>query len=72
MLIIIGKPNCSYCTKAKDHCDKNGVVYEYFDMTTNNSAVRDLVVAMGAESVPQIFDGFHHVGGYTELLEYNP
>ncbi len=72
MLVIVGRPKCDYCTKAKEHCEKNGVIYEYFDMTDNDGAIRNLVVAMGATTVPQIFDGFHHIGGYTELLQYNP
>ena len=69
MLILIGKPNCTYCEKAKDYCDKREIPYEYFDMS-EHTEVKDLVVAMGAETVPQIFDGFKHIGGYEELLEY--
>lgn len=69
MLIIIGKPDCKYCEKAKDYCEKNSLTYSYYDMT-KSSEMRDLVVNMGAEAVPQIFDGFKHIGGFTELTEY--
>ena len=69
MLIIIGKPNCKYCEKAKDYCNSKEIAYEYFDMA-EHTEVKDLVVAMGAETVPQIFDGFSHVGGYEELVKY--
>ena len=71
MLTIIGKPNCKFCTKAKDFCEANEITYKYFDMT-DHPTVRDLIVNMGAESVPQIFDGFTHIGGYDELVRYNP
>jgi len=71
MIVIIGKPNCKFCVKAEDHCEEKGIPYEYFDMT-DHPTVRDLIMSMGAESVPQIFDGFKHIGGYTELVQYNP
>lgn len=69
MLIIIGKPNCEYCEKAKTYCNSKELAYEYFDMT-DHPTVRNLVVGMGAETVPQIFDGFEHIGGYEELIRY--
>lgn len=69
MISIIGKPNCKYCERAKEFCDTHEIPYEYFDMT-ESTEMRDLVVNMGAETVPQIFDGFKHIGGFTELTEY--
>ena len=58
---------CPYCNAAKSLLDDKGVPYDEIDAT--DPAVRmDMVQrAHGRRTVPQIFIGDRHVGGYDEL-----
>lgn len=58
---------CPYCYTAKALLDEKGVAYDEIDAT--DPAVRmDMIQrAHGRRTVPQIFIGDRHVGGYDEL-----
>ncbi len=60
---------CPYCTAAKSLLDEKGVPYEEIDVT--DPALRMAMVerAHGRRTVPQIFIGERHVGGYDELAQ---
>ena len=58
---------CPYCRMAERLLDKKGVQAEKV-MVDENPARRDEMVRLtGRTSVPQIFIGDEHVGGYREL-----
>jgi glutaredoxin len=69
MIIIYGKPDCGYCTKAKKLADDIGVVYEYRDVFDGDNMMEMMEAAPGAKTVPQIFEGFRYIGGYTEFYQ---
>ena len=58
---------CPYCVAAKSLLDKKGVPYEEVD--ANDPEVRMAMVqrAHGRRTVPQIFVGETHVGGYDDM-----
>lgn len=58
---------CPYCVKAIDHCDKHGFRYVYRDI--GNSLTRDELFRRfpDAKTVPQIFIGQTHIGGFDKL-----
>lgn len=58
---------CPYCSAAKALLDEKGVAYEEIDVT--DPALREQMMqrAHGRRTVPQIFAGDVHVGGYDEL-----
>ncbi len=58
---------CPYCNAAKSLLDDKGVSYEEIDVT--DPALRSAMVerAHGRRTVPQIFIGDTHVGGYDDL-----
>lgn len=58
---------CPYCNAAKALLDEKGVAYDEIDVT--DPALRTEMVqrAHGRRTVPQIFAGDVHVGGYDEL-----
>jgi glutaredoxin 3 len=58
---------CPYCTAAKSLLDEKGVPYEEVD--ANDPEVRMAMVqrANGRRTVPQIFVGETHVGGYDDM-----
>ena len=58
---------CPYCRMAERLLDKKGIQAERV-MVDENPARRDEMVRLtGRTSVPQIFIGDQHVGGYREL-----
>lgn len=58
---------CPYCHSAKALLDRKGVPYEEIDVTDDDAAREKLVETTGMRTVPQIFVGETHVGGFTDL-----
>ncbi len=59
---------CGYCVRAKDLLTRKGVKYEEVDVTGNDDMRTKLVEMSGGQrTVPQIFIGDDHVGGYSDL-----
>ena len=61
---------CGYCVRAKDLLKRKGVSYEEVDVSGDDDARAQLVERSGGQrTVPQIFIGDTHVGGYTDLAQ---
>ncbi|VAW15467.1 hypothetical protein MNBD_ALPHA09-1306 [hydrothermal vent metagenome] len=59
---------CPYCTAAKRLLQGKAVAYIEHDVTVNLSARAQMTArAGGRTSVPQIFVGDTHVGGFDDL-----
>ncbi|MFL5357925.1 glutaredoxin 3 [Archangium sp.] len=58
---------CGYCVRAKDLLTRKGVKYEELDVTSNDEMRSKLVEMSGQRTVPQIWIGDTHVGGYSDL-----
>ena len=58
---------CPYCNAAKSLLEDKGVTYE--EVNAEDPEVRAAMVerAYGRRSVPQIFIGETHVGGYDDM-----
>jgi glutaredoxin 3 len=68
-ILIYSTRICSYCRMAERLLATRGVQFEKI-LVDENSARRDeMRVRAGQTSVPQIFIGDLHVGGYVELAE---
>jgi glutaredoxin 3 len=58
---------CPYCNAAKSLLEDKGVPYEEIDVTEPALRIAMVERAHGRRTVPQIFIGDVHVGGYDEL-----
>ncbi len=58
---------CPYCHNAKALLDRKGVPYQDIDVTDDDAAREKLVATTGKRTVPQIFVGDTHVGGFDDL-----
>ncbi|HEX5749706.1 MAG TPA: glutaredoxin 3 [Archangium sp.] len=59
---------CGYCVRAKDLLTRKGVKYEELDVTGDDDMRSKLVEMSGGQrTVPQIWIGDTHVGGYSDL-----
>ena len=66
VLVYTSRP-CGYCSAAKSLLDQIGIAYEEHDLTGDQAARISLMERSGQRTVPQIFVGEVHVGGFTEL-----
>jgi glutaredoxin 3 len=67
---IYVKAGCPYSAAAKRLLDEQGIRYEEIDVTAHPERLDELEARAGASStLPQIFFGERHVGGYDDLRE---
>jgi glutaredoxin len=67
---IYGKPDCIYCTKAKNLLDSRGIEYKYYSLGEDYTLDEFKEKFPGRKSVPQIIlDGVLLDDGYTSLAE---
>lgn len=64
--IILTRPGCDYCTLAK------ALIGEGFYIEIGGVIAHEFVKEGGFKTFPQIFHNGKHIGGYNELLSYNP
>ena len=62
---------CPYCTAAKRLLDSKGVQYEEINVDTDPATRSEMEQLSQRTSVPQIFIGDTHVGGFDDLAELN-
>ncbi len=69
---IYGKPFCPYCDMAVQLGERQGYEFEYIDIQARDMSIADLheVVGKPVRTVPQIFIGSQHIGGYTDFHGY--
>lgn len=66
--VILSKPNCQWCEKAKQLLTANNLPYTEFDLT-KHTVFRDFLIAGDKPTVPQIFYRGYWIGGYSDLEE---
>ncbi len=73
MITLYSKPNCPYCTMAKNYLDNNNFEYEIVDITENLDA-KNFLLNEGHRTMPQIYhDGKLLVeGGGRALTRLSP
>lgn len=65
--LIYGTRLCPYCRMAERLLEKKGARTEMVMVDDNPGRREEMIRLTGRTSVPQIFIGATHVGGYTEL-----
>lgn len=69
MFDIYGTPNCPWCDRAKKLLDDAGYKYEYTDVTEDLDAQK-MFKDNKFRTVPQVFYGITHIGGYEDLKQF--
>ncbi|AXO62500.1 glutaredoxin 3 [Ectopseudomonas oleovorans] len=59
--------HCPYCVNAKTLLTRKGVTYEEIDVGSSPQRLAEMLQRSNRRSVPQIFIGEHHVGGFDDL-----
>ena len=69
---IYTSPFCGFCYRAKHLLDSKGVAYNEIDVIADANLRKVMTErAGGRHTVPQIFIGETHVGGFTDLDALN-
>jgi glutaredoxin 3 len=66
-VVIYLTQTCPFCTMAKRLLDAKGVEYQTIDVGGDRQLWADMEAKTGRNTVPQIFIGDHHVGGFDDL-----
>ena len=66
-VIIYSKPQCPYCTMAKQLAESRGDSVEYKMLGEDYEAKELMETFPGARTFPQIILNGEKIGGYTEL-----
>ena len=66
-ITIYTTPTCPYCTAAKTLLRNKQAGFTEIDVSTRPELREEMVSRSGRRTVPQIFIGTTHVGGYDDL-----
>ncbi|MBS99037.1 MAG: GrxA family glutaredoxin [Oceanospirillaceae bacterium] len=71
-ITIFGREGCGFCKRAKELCEIKNLDFRYIDIHAEGISKADLEKTVGkpVETVPQIFCGQEHIGGYTEFAAF--
>ena len=62
---------CPYCVRAKKNKKKREVPYEDIMVDQEPEQLKIMMDKSKRQSVPQIFIGDYHVGGFDDLVEHD-
>ena len=66
-ILIYSTRLCPYCTMAKQLLDKKGASYTEIRVDSEPGLREEMMEKTGRRTVPQIYIGDLHVGGFDEL-----
>ncbi len=66
-IVIYTKENCPYCAMAKQLLQSKGVEWTEINIETEAGRREEMIERSGRMTVPQIFIGETHVGGFDDL-----
>ena len=70
-VIIYSTRICPFCDRAKNFFDKREIPYEDIMVDQNPEQLQIMMEKTKRQSVPQIFIGDYHIGGFDELVEHD-
>ena len=65
---IYTQVGCRHCVAAKALLARRSIGFREIDVTTDGPARADLASRTRARTLPQVFCGDEHIGGFEELL----
>lgn len=60
---------CPYCARARALFERKGIAFREVDIETDAALRAEMLTRSGRRSVPQIFVGERHLGGFEELYD---
>jgi glutaredoxin 3 len=66
-VVVYGRSSCGYCRRARELLARKGVAYTEIDVENVSGARAQMQQRSGRNTVPQIFVGDRHLGGYDDI-----
>jgi glutaredoxin 3 len=66
-VLIYARQMCGYCTRARQLLSRKGIAYTEIDIETVAGARVQMQQRSGRNTVPQVFVGDRHLGGYDDI-----
>lgn len=60
---------CPYCQKAERLLERKGVTPEKIRVDLDPERLSEMMALSGRDTVPQVFVGERHLGGFDDLVE---
>lgn len=67
-IVIYTTPVCPYCVQAKQLLARKGASWREIDVSVDPALRQEVMARSGRRTVPQIWIGEYHVGGFDDLL----
>ncbi|KOR33271.1 glutaredoxin [Achromatium sp. WMS3] len=68
-ILVYATATCPFCNNAKRLLDRKGVGYKEIRVDQDRNQLQLMMQRSKRRTVPQIFIGDYHVGGYDDLAE---
>ena len=68
-VIMYYTATCPYCIRAEKLFNKKDIKVRKISVEDNKTKLKEMIKRSGRNTVPQIFIGNHHVGGFDDLAE---
>jgi glutaredoxin 3 len=68
-IVIYTSQTCGYCQRAKRLLERKGVSYDEIRVDVDADRWREMSSRSGRDTVPQLFVGERHVGGFDDMVE---
>lgn len=65
-VVVYGREGCGYCRRARELLARKGVDYTWIDVEHVSGARAEMQQRSNRNTVPQIFIGEQHLGGYDD------
>ncbi len=66
-ILLYTKSWCPYCARAKRLLEEKGQTWTEVDVERESDRFAEMMARSGRRTVPQIFIGERHIGGYDDL-----
>jgi glutaredoxin 3 len=67
-ILMYSTKTCPFCIQAEHLLNRRGVQVEKILVDVDTSQLRNMIKITNRRTVPQIFIGDYHVGGYDDLV----
>ena len=70
-VVIYSTRICPFCVRAKNFFSKKDIPFEDIMVDQDPEQLKTMMEKSQRQSVPQIFSGDYHVGGFDDLIEHD-
>ena len=70
-VVIYSTRICPYCMRAKNFFEKKNITFDEIRIDQDPAQMQKMMEMSKRQSVPQIFIGDYHVGGFDDVIEHD-